>query len=93
MGQQARQHHGRIDAHLGSSPLSYGVGGLVPPTFLTKEMKFQETQRFGQSLRASKWQLLELNPKQLKITTSPHGPHGPTVQLSQAPPVSVAMRK
>lgn len=89
MGQQARQHHGRIDAHLGSSPLSYGVGGMVPPTFLTKEMKFQETQRFGQSLRASKWQLLELNPKQVKIT----GPHGPTVQLSQAPPVPVAMRK
>ena len=89
MGQQARQRHSRIDAHLGSSPLSYGVGGMVPPTFLKKEMEFQETQRFGQSLRASKWQLLELNPKQVKIT----GPQGPTIQLSQAPPVPVAMRK
>ena len=31
MGQQAQQHHSQIDAHLGSSPLSCGVGGMFLP--------------------------------------------------------------
>lgn len=35
MGQQAQQHHSQIDAHLGSSPLSCGVGGMFLP-FLDK---------------------------------------------------------
>lgn len=58
MGQQAQQHHSQIDAHLGSSPLSCGVGGMFLPLSWQREWSFKrlrDSAKVSELVNGSSW--------------------------------------